>query len=933
MAEVSSLLIYKLCYMFGDYMKMLNQKISLQINKIFKILILLSLAGISISCGGGGSSGTVNPPGPEPTPTPTLAEAVNIGNISTIPITANNDPTSLIVTNNTDFNLHLVTATVTMDAKVTNLDLHGGNVTTAGSDNVSQCATLQAKGTCGVVIIPPADTGSYLLTLSFVSADGSKTFTANQIITFSKNIPSTTGFTYSNLNNAVYAPVDGYTYMQIPFTIDHDTKTLYAYSSNPGAFVPNLVCPGGTTYQKGDLCTVYVRIGNLGTAKDLIATVTVSDDPDPHPIITSGFKRNMENRVNGSTGYSFSTPVSVTTNNVGNLVTSASNPVINPANGASPVTITLLNNGVAPITGITLSVAAGSPVTITNSGVGSCGAAGGTLAVESSCTYQVNANSPTSSQSMAYINYNNSLNNAQLIYAVVYISALPGPGMSLTAAQGSLQNAVIGTTSKLTLNVQNTGTTTLNNIKFSALPVIASGTLTYESAASTCKLDGTQQLNSGAKCTVSVNFLPSIEQSAASFNISAIANYIDQGGTSQTYSGLYLTVQYSSFTSNAFVYLIPNYTSYAIRADNADSATQVITLVNSGGQNVTLDSPSYTAESFPTGASVINDGCAGFTLTSGGGTSCNITVKYGPVAAVQTSKTGRLKVAYTPGSGLAKVTAFATEVFQAQAAALVRVESVVKSGGSAGGAGTAASPYTFYNSAYTGSPIIFTFTYKNVGTQSASSFAVNVNNLPVGYIVYGTPTCGYGSTTSTLPESGGVCNIAFTAIGPSTFWNPFYYAGALNLNIPGYSYKDPNTGVNVNPAPTFPAYNGNTIYVNANLFSNLSSPTESSATAESGGSFNVRFVSTAGDSAQYGGAGVTITIPPTSLPTESSNSIYLANGRTCQITSVTGNCVINITNKPNAVAGLYTYAYWITPQGLTPAPSNSIIKYFTFTLY
>jgi hypothetical protein len=907
-------------------------KLYQQIRGALKFFIISGLAALSMSCGGGGSSssgGGSTPPGP----TPVQEQAVNISNISAIPVTGNQTTTSLTVANNTNFNLHLTGAVIAYGSETATLNLAGENNTFAGVVNVTQCGTLQANGTCGVVVAPPNANGSYLITLTFTTDNGARTFTSSQVVTYSRDIPATTGFIYSNLNNNVYVPEGGRAYMTIPFIIDHDTTTLYVYSNNPGAFVTSLNCPGGTTYQRGDLCTAIVQIGNLGTTKDIIGIITVSDDPNPHPLPSGGANQSVKKikALAGSTGYSFSTPVSVTSNSVGNLVTSAFNPVISPANGSAPVTITLLNNGVASLTLSNLSVASGSPVTVAGSGGTPC-VAGTVLAANGSCTYQVNANTTTSGQSAGYIGYNNGSSSAQLIYTVVYISATPGPGMSLTAAQGSLQNAVVGTTSTLTVNVTNTGTTALTNVTFSALPTIGTGTISYNSAG-TCATNGTQALAVGAKCTLLIDYLPSSAQSTAQFNLSAIATYTDQGGQSQTYSGAYLVVQYSAFTGNAFVYLVPNYTSYAIRADNTDTASQIITLVNSGGRDTTLANPAYTTSGFPSsGVAVNSTACNGFTLTANGGATCNIIITYGPVAATQSSTSGRLNISYAPAPSVSNVTAFATEVFQAQAAALVSVQSIVKSGATGGaGAGTSGSPYTFINAPTAGYPIIFTITYQNTGTAAATLFSVNVNSLPVGYIISGTPTCGYGNTTSTLAASGGTCTIAITAMGASAFWNPYAYTGALNFNVPGYSYNDTNTGVNTNATPSAPTF-GTTVYVTANLFSTLSGTGGTQSTAVAGGSFNVTFTSTAGTAALYP---ATITIPTTSLTTSNTNSIYLTSTNTCTITnpSTSSNtCTINITNNANAVAGTYTYAYWITPTGLTPSLTNSIIQYFSFTL-
>jgi hypothetical protein len=136
---------------YGDMVmifKGLSKRLNQQIRGIIKFFSLCSLAIISISCSGGGSSGNSGNGGNNPTPTPiTQVQQVNISNISAIPVTGNQTSTSLIVTNDTTLHLNLTSAVVSYGSQSATLNLNATNDTFAGAVNVTQCGTLQAKGT------------------------------------------------------------------------------------------------------------------------------------------------------------------------------------------------------------------------------------------------------------------------------------------------------------------------------------------------------------------------------------------------------------------------------------------------------------------------------------------------------------------------------------------------------------------------------------------------------------------------------------------------------------------------------------------------------------------------------------------------------------------------------------------------------------------
>ena len=902
----------------------------------FKKLTSLLICCVGVVACNGNANGTTG--GVTPGPTPSSVAGINIGNISAIPVTGNQTSTALVVTNNSGFNATLTSAGITQNSAVTPLSISSANDSTSfGLVNISQCATLQAAGTCSVAVTPPAKSGSYLLTMNYTT--GSTSYTTSQVVTYSNTIPPAGGFTYSNLNNNLYLPPNGSTTYAIPFVLDNAYASLYAYSNNP-AFATRFSCPGGSTYSQGDLCTAYVTVSGLGSNPSVIANVTVSTIPNPNAILPQKLPKSTVKsnsvKIAGTPGYSFNTQVSVINNVSGNIVSSAFNIVVNnatsPVTSGSAQTVTLLNNGSATVSGITITPVGGI-ITIINTGAGSCGAASNSLTAGSSCTFTVNANTSTSGSGTVNVTYNNGGSgntNGSTPFTVVYIATASVPGMSMTSGQGSLLNAVVGITSNLNILVTNTGNAALTNISFTPASDFGSQ-FAYDTVNSTCSTAGSQSLAIGASCTLILQYTPTAAHASTSITVSEKASYTDVNDNILTYAGSSFTTSYSAFNSNAFVYLTPNYVSYAIRANNTDTATQTITVVNYGGQPATLSTPSYTLSSGLTGiASTIHvtDNCAGFTLTANSAATCTIVIVYGSVAESVVPTSGYLDVAYLPNAAATAVTAFSGQSFQAQTAALVGVSAAVQTGAttySPQGSGTSVSPYQFYNSSFSGSPIILTYTYTNSGTAAANNFIVNLDNLPLGWIVSGSPTCGYGVSSTTLAASG-TCTVAVKAIGSGSFWNQFAWNSAINVVTPHFTYDDTNTGFNSGPAS--PA----TTYVTPVLFAAVSGSGGTSSTATAGGNFNITFTATSGDVTNEYPA--QITIPATSLPVGSGTPIYLTTSDTCNITNATGSntCTINVTNIAGAVPATYTYQYWVTPTGLTPSASNSVINYFTFTL-
>jgi len=876
---------------------------------IAKLIILLSI-GIGItSCTGSGSSGS----GGNSNNIDTKSEVV-AGNISTIPTGTNATDTSFVVTNNLGNPIVLKSATYTV--------FNAGKTPTAISASsansvvdMSQCSTIASHNQCNVMVKAPDGVldGQYLVKMVFNDIKENKEIEVNQIVSYSSVVPTTEeGVRYSAINNAVQLAVGNSTTIAVPFVLAKSFGHLSATSryDNP-AFSPTISCPGGE-YTQGNICTLYVKI-NISGSNDLVAGyITVTDTAPKSKAAAKAIS------LKGATGYVMGFPITVNQTTSGNLVTSATNVVVNPSDGSSAQTVTLLNNGNATISGIAITPA--TPAVISSN---TCT---GSLAANATCTFDVNVTSTVSGQTSAVVTYNTGATSGDttgnLSFNVIYIAPSSSISMSMTSGQGSLVNTAVSSTSYFNIIVKNTSSSVeFSNITFSTLSVAG---MSYDTS-STCALNGTQTLDAGNSCTLVVKYSPTAVVLPNSFTIRAVADYLNSGNQQETYSNASIAVSYSAITGSAFLYITPNYTSFAIKIDGNDSATQTFRVMNGGLQGTTVDTIGLSSAVADYSINETGTTCTAGSTSLLAGESCVIVTKYGPKtsgSSVVSNLASKLQVAYLPSSGSSSVTAFADLIFNAVQAAFVNISNVAVTGTGVTGSGISGTPYQFTNSPTTGTQINFAITYNNTGSASATNFNVALNGLPVGYVVNtGGTTCGYGSTVTTL-SAGSTCTVAFKAVDSAGLYNPYNLSGPLNVNLPGFSYTDTNTGLNKQTAPIWSGNYGdaNTVYVTANK---LATVTTSTPTWTIGSTNSYTFTGT---------NGTIITIPSTSnpsnpIPTKQLDGFTVGSGGTCTISG--GSCSISITSPSAMPAKTYYFSYLVSPSG---SPTEGIIQQGGFTL-
>ncbi|MBX9865537.1 MAG: hypothetical protein K2Y14_01375 [Burkholderiales bacterium] len=855
------------------------------------------------ACGGSGSGGSSSGGGGNTPPVPsTYATSINMGNIATIPLgNGSSGKSTVTLTNNLTDNVILTEATYTLVQN--GVTSAAKSASAVGSlIDVSQCSKIAARGGCSIGINPPNETSQaqYVVSMKYVDLTTAKTYLATNVIGFSAEIPqSDTGVRYSSLNNNLYNEPGGSTTLTIPFQLTKTFTSLTASSNNSNpVFAPTISCPGNS-YTAGTLCNLYVKVSNTGTNPIVAGGVSVSGETSQvvktKQSLSKKQTKSLTAALQGTTGYLFGVPITVSQNATGNLVTSAINVVVDPANGTAPETVTLLNNGTATISNI--SIAGATPVTIASNACSS-------LAVGISCTFNVNVNSATSGQSTVSVSYSNGAASGNttglLTFNVIYISATSTPGLSMTSGQGNLNNVPINTSQFYNILVNNTGAVTLNNLRFTN-PSLQNAFFSW--GAGSCNTTGTQSLNAGESCTLSLLYAPTAVGSGT-LNINAAGNWQDQDGNPQTYAAN-LGLAYSSITGDAFLYVTPNYVSFAIRADGQDTATQTFNVVNAGLQATTLNvistAPGVTA------FSNLGTGTCSVAQSLAVNESCTINTKYGTTTTTMTNVESQINIGYKPnGNYTNDVFAFANLVFNSSPAAFVEVTDVTLNGA------TGSYPtYAYVNTPTT--PLDVVVTYTNNGTATAANFNVALNNLPVGY-KSGTSTCGIGSSVASLAATGS-CTVSFSAVDQAGLYNPYNLSGTgLSFNIPGFSYTDTSTGLNTMQFPTWTA--ANSVSVTTSLFATVTTNAPSSTTATSGGTTAMVFTGDVN--------GTIITIPATQLIG------FTVASPTCTITG--GTCSIAIVTPANFPTGTNYFSYYVTPTGLTPAATNSIIQQASFTL-
>lgn len=370
------------------------------------------------------------------------------------------------------------------------------------------CRQIKPDSSCKIKIHNNLPVGGYLLKLNFITSDN-KTVNLSQMINVSQELSEQDGFILNRENIA-----NKNANFDLPVLLDKDFSQLSAiYADKP----LQVNCSNG--YHKGSICTFSVNKSIYTTNAEII----------------------LRGQQAGFTDSFASAGLSVNPNLSANLVVSAVNPVINPANGSNPLTITVYNNGAASASNI--SILPATYLTIENN---TCG---NNLAANSSCTFKINtlANLSTSGQSLVKLSYTNTAGSQIVPLNVSYIIPISGPSLEVTTS-GSFLNTIVNDSSYITVVVSNNGSVALSNLKFNNLNTLNSAMSSFVTGSS-C-VNG-QTLLVGASCIMRVSYSPVTTASQNSVKFIANANYSGSGGEILSYANSSWSIPFSAVNPGA----------------------------------------------------------------------------------------------------------------------------------------------------------------------------------------------------------------------------------------------------------------------------------------------------------------------------------------------------------------------------------------------
>lgn len=590
-------------------------------------------------------------------------------------------------------------------------------------------------------------------------------------------------------------------------------------------------------------------------------------------------------------------------------------------------TITVRNNGNGPASN--MSIVAGtasstSPLTISNN---TCGT---TLNVESSCSYTVGYDSsqPQRGTSSVTLNYNYSASKAALplTSTVQYTGLVASHGLKIVNNNNpnfAYTSTTANPTQTDTVTLTNTGTSRESNI---SIMVPSPRIFSLSNAGVTtnpCPAASNFALESGASCNLKLTYNNTSATSGANAFL-VTYNYLGLNNVSSS-DAISFMATWNTKKSQAILNL--SQTSYnfgSIYNNGTSSATQTFTLTNNGDESAMFSMNSLSLES---SVKIASTTCAS---SLSAGSSCTITLKFGPTTRAATTISTALNIVYnsisdtTTSSALSL--ALAGQVNVAGNAALG--VALVANSGFAGGTGTSASPFMFQVN-NTPQPTV-TYRITNSGVGPAQSLSIT-NSIP------STWTQSSNGCSGTL-AAGGTCDIVYKLTTTSS-------VGSNNIT-PTITATYTNSG---SSSSTSTSLTGTTAYVTlfaaptvtlSTTSTTLGPGQSSTVTATLNGGYNVtsQTVTIAGDSSVTGGSCIlssasptcTITISVSSSATAGNHVVSATTSGTSGATMNSANITVVIAN-PTITISQTTSAY-IGQNGAFTVTMSNVLATRTITV-
>lgn len=459
---------------------------------------------------------------------PTVSSRLILGRITTIPLSSSTKKmvTYLPLVNNSKATLVLTGLYLKTGQKALSL------VRDTRLFDAEDCKTLQPGAVCKITISPQVAT-NYLLEVLFKDNTGTA-YKSTNLISITKTSLSYNGFTYLDDNPELVWGKGDHTALSIPFILD-DNYSDISVSVSDKRLPTQLLCSGsGATaikYTKGTMCTALIDIPNA-----------VYKEMQSSQLRIEGVYTTQDALIYKRSKAEATLNFTLTNNSAANLITSATNVVIKPADGNSGNAQTIyLYNNTATTQAVSINVTAPYPLVVANSCT--------SLNAGSSCSFTINVITglTASGENSVTMTYSNGSTSQVINFNTEYIVPAPAPALTIVAG-GNFLNVPVSTTVRyVAFSVTNSGNTPFTNLQFNTLQ---NTYMSYDAAGTTCVTG--QSLAVNASCTMVIGYYPTSTQTTSSIYVIPVVSY-DYNGSTLTYNASSISVSYSTVSSNNFV--------------------------------------------------------------------------------------------------------------------------------------------------------------------------------------------------------------------------------------------------------------------------------------------------------------------------------------------------------------------------------------------
>ena len=383
----------------------------------------------------------------------------------------------------------------------------------------------------------------------------------------------------------------------------------------PGATSASYTTPPTTTSDNGSTFVVVVS-NSAGTATSNSATLTVTSAPVAPTIttqptnqtVTAGqtatftvtatgtapltyqWQKNGAS-ISGATSASYTTPATTTadngatfvvvvSNSAGTVTSNAATLSVNPAPVAPTITTQPTNQTVTAGQAATFTVVATGTAPLSYQWKKS----GANIAGATSASYITPATTTSDSGATFVAVVSNSAGTATSNAATLTVNPAPAPAIQVNPASLSFGNVVVGSNLSQSLIISNTGNATLTITQINVTGA------TFNATGYTLPLS----VNAGQQTTITVAFLP-----GAVGTVSGSVSIVSNAPTSPTS----VTLSGTGIAATLILGISPTSLSFGNVLTGTTSATQNVTITNTGNSNVTI--------------SQITVAGAGYTVTGG----------------------------------------------------------------------------------------------------------------------------------------------------------------------------------------------------------------------------------------------------------------------------------------------------------------------------